>query len=460
MINLPPSESLEKLRKSRFLRLIHGDHKTIVFHSLLGNLHYAENEINLFFRLLDQGINVNQLQEYFPEIDIGYQIKLLRELKFLVSPEEDEQILNLMKRKEQSYRKGEMIRVLRLNVSTICNLACSYCYRSCAVAKQDTGIMSEDVAARAIELYKGLLIKHDHKDIQIRYFGGEPLINWKVMIRTMKDIYDWATQNEFDIMFHLNTNATLVSPHIRDILSEFRRNLVVYVSLDGGSDAHNSARHFKNGKGSYDLVCKGLDLLQEKNIPVVISSVVGEHNISNLCELIDIASNRNIRSLGLNPILITKTQNQEQLVEAFIEAIRYGKERNVNVSGLWGKAIHRIKTGSVGAYCGGIGNELSIMPNGNIYPCQSQPYLLGNLDDLESGEIFRTENYKLVSHRCAGNIPECRDCDFEGMCAGGCAGDAIAIHSDLFSKTQHCNFMQGMIRNYLETLLRENDNSL
>ena len=111
-----------------------------------------------------------------------------------------------------------------------------------------------------------------------------------------------------------------------------------------------------------------------------------------------------------------------------------------------------MRTRAGGAYCGG-GNELSVMPNGDIYPCHSQPCLLGSLDDLETGKIFKTDAYRLIVHRTAGNIPTCRDCDFEGLCAGGCAADALANNSDLYSRTQHCQFFQTMFRRRLEELM-------
>jgi uncharacterized protein len=56
-----------------------------------------------------------------------------------------------------------------------CNLACGYCY---AGAKSRRS-MSWDVASRAL----ALAFSHAAKELQLGFFGGEPLLEWDLLCR-------------------------------------------------------------------------------------------------------------------------------------------------------------------------------------------------------------------------------------------------------------------------------------
>jgi len=429
--------------------MVHGDVVTAVYHSILGNLKFAEPDIEEFFLLSGDGKSFSELRSHFPDVDLDYQIKRLKELKFLVEDDEDEQILCWSQRKNRRYEKGEMVRALRLNVSTKCNLACTYCYGSNGEGSERNALMSNDIASRALSLYAKLLQEHNGSILQIRYFGGEPFLNWSVMQTNIQQAADLADKLGLELVLGINSNVTLITPDIANFLSMYRNQLQVFVSLDGPKKEHNKARHYKNGQGSYTSVCHGLDLLQETQIPLAISTVLGEHNIDAIPDLIDLLLTRQIHSIGLNPFVITGGTDQDLVIDAVQKAIDYGLERDFYVSGLWGKVISRLKSEPTGTYCGGSGNELSVMPNGDIYPCQTQPFLLGTLDTLQNGEIFKTEIYREVVMRSAGNIPECRGCEIEGLCAGGCAADAYAMSDNLYSRTQYCKFISAMVQSYI-----------
>jgi uncharacterized protein len=287
--------------------------------------------------------------------------------------------------------------------------------------------------------------------MQIRYFGGEPLLNWHVVLDSMDYAAELASQHNMTLRFYLNTNATLLNQFITHRLSVHRNSLYIIVSLDGSAAVHNAARKFLNGRGSFDLVCRGLDLIQQENIPVTTSATLGTHNREHLRGLIDLLLARNIYSLSISPICVVPENSHPQtLADALIDAIEYARPYKLQIIGFWRDIFQRLEHGTTSyTFCGGSGSELSIQPNGDVYPCHLQPFRLGTLDDIGTRALFATETYHQVAMRTVGNLPECEGCEIEGLCAGGCAADACAYEHNLHGRTRHCDFFRTMVRHHL-----------
>jgi len=113
---------------SAYLRNIPTKDAALVYHSLLGNLRYAHPEITDFFGLAKKGISIEELALHFPDINLEAEIRTLRQLGFLVVGDEDIRLREKIVQRERSIENGEMIRCLRLNTASGCNLACTYCH--------------------------------------------------------------------------------------------------------------------------------------------------------------------------------------------------------------------------------------------------------------------------------------------------------------------------------------------
>lgn len=436
---------------STFLHTVSAGDKVMVYHSLLGNLRYAEPDILKFLNLVAPGISMPELTPHFPEIDLQAELDTLLRLRFLVYGSEDQILRSQIQHSKGAYYRGEQIRTLRLNTATDCNLACTYCHGTNDDGKVQR--MSLDTATRAIRLYTDLLLEHNQPLMQIRYFGGEPFLNWPVLRDSLSFACEIAQQHKLGLTVIVNTNATLFTPTIINELKLYRSNLNVVVSLDGPVQSHDAARKYHNGKGSFDQVCKGLDLLQTADIPISISTTLGAHNQKHLRELVDLLQARGIHWMGVNPIgILPDESTPASLATDLIDVIDYAGARNFHVSGLWQGVCDRLYGGTTGSYCGGNGGELSILPGGEVFPCQAQPIKLGTLDDVETKELFNSMAYSKVAMRVVGNLPECSGCEIEGMCAGGCAADAHACSGGIYGRTQYCEFLKTIARRYLERL--------
>lgn len=449
------------------LRVVQGVNSAVVYHSLFGNLRMADIRVVEFFDMLRQNPDVSlpELQAHFSGFDLAAEVAEMRRLGFLQT---ENMALHWGARREKAnYQNGELIRSLRLNLSTSCNLACTYCHGfndaddgliPCIEGKDSANQMSLDLALRSIRVYADLMMENNQTHLQIRYFGGEPLLNWQVLLKSMAFAVELAAKNGLEVELLLNTNATTLTSAMAKQLSYYKAFLSVMVSVDGPQQAHDTARHFRNGHGSFDLALRGLRLLRQESIPVTASITLGEHNKAYLHALIDILIENDVFILGVGPIkTIENNGNLTELAHAILNAAVYGQQKGFRVSGFWDIFSQRIERGANGAYCGGSGNEISVIPFGEIYPCQAQPLKLGTLDDVQSRAMFKTEIYKKIVLRVAGSLPKCRGCDFEGMCGGGCLADAYMVNGDIYEPTQYCEFMKVIGKDFLkQKLLQEN----
>jgi uncharacterized protein len=83
-------------------------------------------------------------------------------------------------------------------------------------------------------------------------FGGETLLNFKVVKSTIEYARTKAAEMGKYIDFSMTTNATMLTSEIISFLAE--NNVGVTVSIDGPKEANDRFRVFHNGKGSYDVI--------------------------------------------------------------------------------------------------------------------------------------------------------------------------------------------------------------
>ena len=79
---------------------------------------------------------------------------------------------------EFKYRNN-VIKALCLHVAHTCNLNCSYCFASQGKYQGDRALMSFEVGKQALDF----LIAHsgNRRNLEVDFFGGEPLMNWEVV---------------------------------------------------------------------------------------------------------------------------------------------------------------------------------------------------------------------------------------------------------------------------------------
>ncbi|MEV6796623.1 FxsB family cyclophane-forming radical SAM/SPASM peptide maturase [Streptomyces sp. NPDC051320] len=143
-----------------------------------------------------------------------------------------------------------------------CNLACDYCYIYEMADQSWHGqptFMAEDTMATIVERIGEHAEQHRLKRVVVILHGGEPLLagleRTEFFVGTLRSRLAGITP----LTLLVQTNGVLLD---QAYLEMFARNRVyVSVSLDGGREENDRHRRYRNGRGSFDDVSRGLGLL-------------------------------------------------------------------------------------------------------------------------------------------------------------------------------------------------------
>ena len=154
-----------------------------------------------------------------------------------------------------------------LNVTNQCNLSCTYCYEygEDKIVDTENGkqpkFMSDETARASVEF----MLKESGTNTiaHITFFGGETLLNFPVLARTIAYARQRGEELGKTIDFSLTTNATLLKPEIIEFLADNR--VGVTISIDGPREVQDKFRVFHNGTGSYDVVAPKIKQLLKRH---------------------------------------------------------------------------------------------------------------------------------------------------------------------------------------------------
>lgn len=162
-------------------------------------------------------------------------------------------------------------KILRLHLSTNCNLSCSYCYEDKTIPKNDISLK---------DFKKILEITKDVKIDKLYLYWWEPLLN--------KDIIDYLIElkklpeNIFSLW--MTTNWTLLTKKIVNYLESI--NSKVNISVDSIKPKHNINRFFKKTKKwSFDIILKNLSHIKKKD-NFTFTSTLSTNNYDSILEYI------------------------------------------------------------------------------------------------------------------------------------------------------------------------------
>lgn len=162
---------------------------------------------------------------------------------------------------------------LILIVTRRCNLRCRYC----DVEKYGIS-MSEEVAQKATSLYFAWVKENKQKNILIRFFGGEPLMNFTVIKCVVAYAKRCAKKEKMNVTFDLTTNGILIDDAVIDF---FKKNpeMRVIISLDGDEKTQNLNRKINTFKtNSYkNILAYKNQLLSLPN--VMINMVITQNQV-------------------------------------------------------------------------------------------------------------------------------------------------------------------------------------
>lgn len=326
------------------------------------------------------------------------------------------------------------LKSLCLNVSHSCNMACSYCFTSHNLSPKDS-LMSLDVAYKAIDFL--IDSSREIKNIEIDFFGGEPLLNLEVVKNASIYGKKRAIDSNKNLRLTLTTNGLLLDDKTLDLLDELEISIVL--SLDGGEDTHNKFRQLLNGSGSFKHIlpkAKELaDRRQEGGYYIRGTYTAETLNFSHsFKKLVDFG----FKYISLEPVvtndpkLSIKREHLPILREEYQKVAEECLRNNVKFFHFElpleeGACLPRLTRG-----CGAGVEYMAVTPLGELYPCHQfvghESFKLGDVYSRDINSILRGQFLKLNS---IDSKEICRNCWARYLCGGGCLANNYTINKNL-----------------------------
>ena len=273
------------------------------------------------------------------------------------------------------------------------------------------------------------------KNLEVDFFGGEPLLNWEVCKKLVE--YGRSREKECNknFRFTLTTNGVLVDDEVIDYCNKEMGNVVL--SLDGRKETHDRLRTTINGKGSYDAVINKFKKFADSRnqTDYYMRGTYTHYNTDFSADILHMAD-LGFKELSIEPVVSSPDEPyalresdlpilKEQYEILATEMLKRYRKGNgftfyhymIDLDA--GPCIVKRVSGC------GVGTEyLAVTPTGELYPCHQfvgdEKFKLGDIwNGIENKEILEQFNEcNVYSHK------ECKDCFAKLYCSGGCAANA------------------------------------
>lgn len=450
-----------KLYVSNYFRHIIKNQKVFLYNSFTGD--WLKTNIESL-KIIEHIKEKNSISQFTNRKDYEQISKLISALvnKRIISYDNAEDSYKNFSEKDllnNEVRHGAHIRNLRLNVTEQCNMDCDYCFEKVSNIYTKRRTMNDEIMKISIKNFLDIIKKNNNNSCTIQFFGGEPLLNWNIVENAINYANSMAN-NEIMLGYLLNTNGVLLTDEICDVLN--KNDVTVIISLDGYKEYNDKYRKFPNGQGNFDIVDKKLDLLAKHNCKTNVALVCTDNNYEHLNEFVDYIYckkeklQHNFR-IAFSNVHISDRKGivslpYEKRVQLLMEAIHYARQKNIECfGGLSHNNINNLIKPNGGRHCVCLGSELSVNPDASVNPCYGISTKLGDIQDID--KIFQNKEYLDLVMRVKENIKECKNCDIEAYCAGGCYGEYLSDSGKKSCTYRDCDLERLMFKELVKEYL-------
>ena len=330
-------------------------------------------------------------------------------------------------------KRKTVVKALCLHIAHDCNLACRYCFAEEGEYHGRRALMSFEVGKKALDFLVANSGSREH--LEVDFFGGEPLLNWKVVKQLVEYGRSLEEANHKKFRFTLTTNGVLLNDEIMEFCNREMSNVVL--SLDGRKEINDKMRPFRNGSGSYDMIVPKFQKFAEsrgqKNY--YVRGTFTRNNLDFADDVIHYAD-LGFQQMSMEPVVADPSEDyairEEDIPQILKEydklALEYIKRKK---EGRGFNFFHFMLDLTAGpcvakrlAGCGSGTEYLAVTPWGDLYPCHqfvgNEKFLLGNVDTGIVNTDIRDE-FKLCNVYAKKT---CKDCFARFYCSGGCSANA------------------------------------
>jgi uncharacterized protein len=338
------------------------------------------------------------------------------------------------------------VQLVVIQPTTFCNIACKYCYLP---DRANVKRMTPELVEQS---YRFLLREPEllESGVRILWHAGEPLAIPRSFYELALSRWEELTPPTLKAEHWIQTNATLITQQWCDLIR--RWNICVGVSIDGPGWMHDANRVDKTGRGTFERVMAGIELLRKNDIGFDVIAVLSNSSLDYADEIWNFFRSLEPRGLafnsdeiqGVNRSSSMTEAHAEQRFEAFFSRLLELRERDASSISIreldyFLEGIEKWKNVRLRSQEALPIAIINIGWNGDV--SSFSPFLLGikddRYDDFVFGNVRRDTMRQILANTAfermfrdveAGNRKCQATCEYFGVCGGGTPSTKLAEH--------------------------------
>lgn len=332
-----------------------------------------------------------------------------------------------MKRVINLIISGQSPELLRIVIAPTlkCNYNCTYCFENDG---RDKVSMSEEVLYKTVEYIRKIVeTTPSIKTVFITWFGGEPLLELKSIIRISEKLIPWLKSIGLNYGSKVITNASLLNTNTIKILKEKCKVESMQITLDGMAETY--ARMKGCSVNKFDQVIGNIKAAS-RQFRIVLRLNIDADNAEEMKKVVKYIASLNLYNVKVYFAQIKDWNNEKRnfiigeeyikfLHDIFIESLQKG----------WYNIIGMQRPTRMIGPCGLLSeSSMVIGPNGMITRCD---HCIGkeewNIGSVFNGKVDNESNKKFLH---AELYDRCSECKAFPLCQGGCVAEKVLHNND------------------------------
>jgi len=358
------------------------------------------------------------------------------------------------------------VRVFVLNLTTDCNLRCTYCY---ADAGKHQKYMTIATAKQVVDK----IIRYT-SSARILFHGGEPTLCMDIIEYIVRRFDDY--KHVFTPEYYIQTNGQKIDDRMSKFFCD--NKIRVCVSLDGSDTFSNSCRISIIGENSLSRIKDAINTLKHNYNEVTVLSVITKVNYLNVNNFVDFLVANQISDFSYNHFIsggrgavnyhLTLTTNElleftKKLIFAIDDINKKHQKRVIMERNIYhlirNVLVKRKRFMCMNQPCGAGIKLLGITPLGDLYPCDDfsnvEFFKLGNIYDFEIKDIIDSDIIRYFAYCSYDEISECKSCEYKDICGAGCASRKYYYSGSIYDVDPLCDYFKQIIPYIKDLIMNE-----
>jgi len=331
--------------------------------------------------------------------------------------------------------------VLQWHITDRCNRRCSHCYQE--------SYEGEELPLRKLltilDQFRQLTeLRHERSKLpktraHINVTGGEPFIrdDFPQLLEVFRSNREWLS-------FGILTNGSFIDAATARRLKELG-TAYVQVSIEGTKERNDAIR----GPGAWDQTVAALKNLVQERMRTAISFTAQKSNFREFGEVARLGRELGVTRVWSDRVIpsgdgadaadeVLLPEETRELLETMHHAHAEGMRQFCRTEVYMHRALQFLFAGGTPYHCAAGDTLVTVMPNGDLYPCRRMPIRVGNLMEKPLTELY-AESELLQALRDRGRVNQgCEDCSFSRSCGGGLRCLSYAMTGNPFKADPGC----------------------